>query len=119
MTLTLSEAIRLGAMLKPQGFGLTFGEATCALGAALEAVGATTQADWMPVYRLWPITSIRVLNPVCGREMLLGSTCWILNDKHKWTREAIADWVEQIERAQAPAVDAVDDREAVTGHGRN
>lgn len=34
----LSEAIRLGAMLKPQAFGADIeGDSTCAIGAAIEA----------------------------------------------------------------------------------
>lgn len=51
----LSEAIRLGAMLKPQGFGSYFRHgATCAMGAAIEAVGGAND-DW-PVMALTPAT---------------------------------------------------------------
>lgn len=91
----LSEAIRLGAMMSPQGFRVTRENGrTCALGAALEAVGHTSAIEgWMPVYSIWPIAKKRVPHPVRGDEMMVGSACWILNDEQEWTRE-------QIERAQ-------------------
>lgn len=42
----LSEAIRLGSMLKPQGRGhLLFEDKTCALGAACEADGVPKSTD--------------------------------------------------------------------------
>jgi hypothetical protein len=100
----LSEAIRLGAMLKPQGFGLGSGnpraEATCALGAAYEAARVT--GSWPSLLLVFPqLKHIEELAcPVC-RDKQDGLIAH-LNDDHRWSREQIADWVEQIERAQEP-----------------
>lgn len=105
----LSEAIRLGSMLKPQSidgyqrriplalFGYVAGYrvvGTCALGAALDAVGALRprpqQCDAELAHR-WPWL-FHTTN---------GTSAWSQitsrNDEHGWTREQIADWVETIE----------------------
>ena len=86
----LSEAIRLGAMLKPQGFGNGSGYAgaptTCALAAACDATGISefdAMASKYPGH---------VLNGCVYRND------GMLGDGRKWTREEIADWVEQWER---------------------
>lgn len=119
----LSEAIRLGAMLKPQGFGLDsvnwpVSEQTCAVGAALHAVSSPIGRD---LFKVFPIARDLVVCPACNKRAEHG--CCIVahvNDVHRWSREQIADWVESIERtheAQSPAagrVDVVDDgREAL------
>ncbi len=98
----LSEAIRLGAMVKQQATGITSSpRGTCALGAALEAVGRDTSQGWFPVYDIWPIACEYVVYPgdkhTADGLMLVGSCCWILNDADRWTREQIADWVETVE----------------------
>jgi hypothetical protein len=100
----LHEAIRLGAMMKPQGFGLGSGNpraaATCALGAAYEAARVT--GSWRSLLLVFPqLKHIEQLAcPTCDttQDGLIAH----LNDDHRWTREQIADWVEQIERAQEP-----------------
>jgi hypothetical protein len=108
----LHEAIRLGAMMKPQGFigdvdrgdpsERIKGDRTCALEAALDAIGDTFGSYSRP----WPWLNDRANSPacpVCGQVSIVAFiTIMHLNDTHKWTREAIADWVEQIERAQEP-----------------
>ena len=105
----LSEAIRLGAMLHPQAFRQVQRYrdlkvvATCAIGAAKEA--------GYPIYTLWqnlprcephscPVADCRY-----GLRRRLYLTSWIahLNDKHRWTREQIADWVETVEGATSLA----------------
>lgn len=96
--LKLSEAIRLGATLKPQGFGSYFsGGKSCALGAALDAVGrAEMEED-----DIWPelLSHIDTVEcPVCARLRDGHRIIPHLNDDHQWTREQIADWVEQIEK---------------------
>lgn len=118
----LSEAIRLGSMLKPQAFGppgamLQSVSKTCALAAAAEAIGLehlnvyspqwqalfkpTTDTFACPVGELvchgWPGQPATLANlwPVV-------SVVAHLNDHHHWTREQIADWVETIEAAQTP-----------------
>lgn len=105
-----STAIRLGAMMKPQGgagAGNPGGPTSCALGAALDAVGAKYDAFSRD---FWPwVESMDYGCPVSGCTMevpMYYSKCprWgiglipHLNNTHQWTRECIADWVEQRER---------------------
>jgi hypothetical protein len=115
----LSEAIRLGSMLRPQGHRMLMsGGATCALGAALEAIGedvwrlnfngdsavdaVVKRAGWIDPEHVCPACGEKF----DGRDETGEEDGFYviahLNDVHKWTREAIADWVEQIERAQEP-----------------
>lgn len=116
----LSEAIKLGAMLKPQNHGgqMIRDGHTCALAAALDAIGKLrlreTQADYDALYSEFPILKKTATCPVRDWCVFDASTSdllsqiYHLNDGHKWTREAIADWVEGIEREleakQAPQV---------------
>ncbi len=89
--LRLSEAMRLGAMLKPQGFEIlrdALGR-TCALGAAGEAVGH------LHLRAIYPILDLPATCPVHGfRGFRLIDAIVSLNDVHCWTRERIADWIE-------------------------
>lgn len=117
-TLKLSEAIRLGAMLKPQGSGWLHDverQTTCAIGAALDASGILCN-DYDVAYTHFPLLTMPATecpaaadgrcayHPIIGvvrgnvADVIIG-----LNDSHKWTREQIADWVETIEVAQAVA----------------
>lgn len=101
----LSEAIKLGAMLRPQAFGTSFdGIGTCAWGAADEARGKRVHVDmahdsdagsW---HKAWSWTRHVMMNcPNCDCR----TPCYIgiahLNDAHRWTREAIANEVEKLE----------------------
>lgn len=100
--LRLYEAIRLGAMLRPQIRGRLFGEGgSCALGAAIEATGTkygTNSYDAIPErfafsqYRM----ACSLIGPGSYRIVTIVEA---FNDTHKWTREAIADWLEPIEEA--------------------
>lgn len=89
----LSQAIRLGATFRPQCVRAsgTVGkngelESTCALGAAMEAIGVSPldtsilPLDALARFKLEPF--------VCGAIILR-------NDLLGWTREQIADWLEQ------------------------
>lgn len=83
---TLSQAIRLGATFRPQCKLAFFKDgASCALGAALEALGFASEFanDGATVW-LWRRFNIKLndLNNVAR-----------LNDAG-WTREAIASWLE-------------------------
>lgn len=99
-TMTFADAIRLGAMNRPQAFFRAFdGVGTCANGAALEAVGRLPSA-YIDVVDVWAVASLCVTQPVTGHEMMVVSAVRELNDEYRWTREDIADWVESIERAQ-------------------
>lgn len=105
----LSEAIRIGSKLRPQAYGtLSDGIGTCALGAAYEAVGALDATGALVR------DSHLKTEQITGRYILHESPCrcplafrWMvfdlvphLNDVHKWTREAIAEWVETVENAE-------------------
>lgn len=120
--LKLSEAIRLGAMLTPQGFGndALSGEARCALGAAAAAAGMQCIFTLHLLVERWPFLHTEVAYPTsthrrirlettrAGDLLLLRSAIWRLNDVSGWTREQIADWVETIEAQQAqPVADLV------------
>ena len=114
----LSEAIRLGAMLSPQGYdGDVDGETRCALAAACDAVGIKgipgrsysrdrLVVNYREVEKRFPITSNLTTCPchecnVSGKRMIIVTIVWHLNDFHRRTREQIADWVETVEAQQA------------------
>lgn len=108
----LSEAIRLGAMLDPQVFGVTANEyGTCAIGGALKAIGVSGQYN--EALNHWPIAGEIVTNPVRGDMHLLFGIVRELNDEHEWTRERIADWVESIELSRAELPQPVSTEEDV------
>ncbi len=92
----LSEAIRLGSMLRPQSFGTFFSKdgGTCALAAAQEA--GFDNIDVM--------TRV-VESPFYGHTSSLAACVVNLNDHHRWTREQIADWVETVEPSETPDPD--------------
>jgi hypothetical protein len=99
--LRLSEAIRLGAMMKPQRgilptWGAKYGEGYCALEAAAVAVSST--ANLLSIRDLWPWVLSKAKCPYsCGFEFDVEGAVGHLNDHHRWTREQIADWVATIE----------------------
>lgn len=103
---SFSEAIREGAKIRPQGFGeLVVGGKTCAIGAGLEAMGYADIGDsWLDAARKYPYLASRLADgfpcPVsecfCRPEYLYRVVIH-LNDHHRWTREAIADWLESEE----------------------
>lgn len=96
----LSEAIRIGSTLAPQGFGRYKDVAgrTCALGAAQAASALRNEivengSECAPS----PCECYGTIYPV-------ESVIIHLNDHHRWTREQIADWVETVERDRAAGV---------------
>jgi len=105
----LSEAIRLGSLLKPQAYGYYFDDVgSCALGAAADANGIdlinVQYDDWeTEVYefleRIYPwITTLQVQYPhKVGVWEVMSRIIPDLNDKYGWTRERIADWVAENE----------------------
>jgi hypothetical protein len=107
--MTLADAIRLGAMLKPQAFhapsrygpSLSDEQATCALAAAAEAAGdSILSVCAKPWIARWPRSHDFVGCPAgCMDSSVLTAIIAHLNDTHRWTREHIADWVEMIELA--------------------
>lgn len=116
----LSEAILLGSVGTEQAYGfmamIPNGTATCALGAALFAVGVRCddpQTGFAEMKRLWPWTervvdspeslmlAERVGYPVYSRDLVV-CIIWRLNDIAKWTRPQIAAWVAELEAVYDP-----------------
>lgn len=96
---SFSEAIREGSKLRPQAFGDWFdGNGTCALGAAADAMLGVDHKDGIDLNEFWPYISTADATcpacPSCGVHAHLAAVVMLLNDSHKWTREAIADWIE-------------------------
>lgn len=98
----LAQAILMGARKRPQSFGHYFDKqgGSCALGAAYEGFGIRLPrvADWVVprhIEEIFPcLDDLFVKCPAgCGERTSLGELLVHLNDDHRWTREAIADWV--------------------------
>lgn len=123
----LSEAIRLGGMMKPQGRGshsMISLDAPCALGSALQSIGKQPKkwrwhgpagelwleptAIWAMdvVADNWPFTLRRAECPCgshhgfCATQRTVANIIGVLNDHHRWTRNQIADWVATVEPAE-------------------
>lgn len=101
----LSEAIRLGAMLKPQAFTSDGSQGkSCALRAAGDALGIPelmpNVLDYARFYTRYPYLAIEDAHPVTGMRDARLSLIYFLNDIDHWTREQIADWVATIEPAE-------------------
>ncbi len=119
----LSEAIRLGAMMKPQGTGYLHsldGLKSCALGAACDAVGIPISKyfdqhieAFSAATRRWPFMNWAFVHPVTETPKAVAQIIWDLNDHHHWTRERIADWVSTVEPQDVPATD-----QTVTGQAQ-
>ena len=107
----LSEAIRIGAAMKPQTFGVERDDrGTCALGAAYDGMGTINagQEELIALdFNLKLIYDHKELCPACGLNLeyredkrKAGLICNMiphLNDQHRWSREAIADYIEAME----------------------
>jgi hypothetical protein len=101
---SLSQLIRVGAGLKPQGFGQPVKDGkTCAFGAAYDALGILDNPRrWRSIERLYPYVNDVVDGTSACRYLRSEPLRYIvthLNDCHHWTREAIADWVEEYEES--------------------
>lgn len=117
----LSEAIREGARLAPQAFGMMFVKGgTCAIGAAAEhlwmvgklSMSNPTFASFDHLEPFFPLMTRRGVKLPChckyvnthdvmmSEEYAETVSLFIahLNDIHRWSREAIAEWVETIEK---------------------
>ncbi len=122
VAMKLSEAIRLGAMLRPQSFGIGSDEhGDCALGAAVRAAGCPVHAardgDMSTREERPGVAMVSVDFPIewnlayfstcpeCAETLPRYSLIPHLNDKHRWTREQIADQVEIWERQVAASTE--------------
>lgn len=109
----LSEAIQLGAMMKPQAYSqtLTRDGRTCAFGAAFDALGCLTEIMDTPFELLvsaqWPWIRTCVEHPAMPMTLRwpVFDIILSLNDRDKWTREQIASWVATIEPASEAAAE--------------
>jgi hypothetical protein len=106
----LSEAILLGSIDSPQGYGngamFKESKAKCALGTALHAVGQSPSfveynlfnSPYNIVMTIWPWTETMYLDhPVEGRRVSVIHAIYSLNDNCGWTRPQIAAWIATIE----------------------
>lgn len=115
----LSEAIRLGSMLKPQGFAhYQTNGGSCAFGAAMDACGveASLQNGMLDtaLEAMFPLSVVQAKCPACETFPWGDAASVIihLNDDHEWSREAIADWVESVESPETPpAIERTPDEE--------
>lgn len=104
----LSEAILLGSIGTEQAFGVlkTTDGRTCALGAAMTAMGMNLEGlDELTRWKLfrdiascWPVTKVHAQCPACNwGPVTVEAGIWHLNDKHGWPRPQIAAWVATLE----------------------
>ncbi|MBV9085199.1 MAG: hypothetical protein JOZ62_21190 [Acidobacteriaceae bacterium] len=80
----LSEAIRLGSLLGPQitCYYVAENGGSCALGAAIRALGLKPQYGYAELRRVFPTLRQSLVEAIVKR-----------NDSLGWTREQIADWI--------------------------
>ena len=135
----ISEAMRLGAMMRPQVFGVSFRPAgfftkggSCAFFAAVEGAGCPTTrhpgelmlrpgVGRMGPTRVVPDSWLSVLRhnspcPICSKDMSGLQLVAHLNDTHYLSRNDIADIVERIERTvygEHAAERSVEDEESL------
>lgn len=89
----LWRAILEGCKYKGQAFGKMFREnKSCAFGAAMDG-GNQFIVEKTPVFDRLPSTKC----PSCRQFSFKLSVIAHLNDDHRWTREAIAEWVKTLE----------------------
>jgi len=104
-------------MLRPQSFIVAQRDKSCAVEAALEAVDGFYNLNLMErAKEIWPYLYNKVQCPVC-LGVTDGTITWViglhLNDRHHWTREVIAGWLEKLERQLGVAEISYDAKEVV------
>ena len=95
----LSDAIRIGSAMKPQAFGAMFHNGgSCAVGAAWDGVRLNngTMESLNGQGQLFTALHERGCG-VCQYHNPDGWAIPHMNDIHRMSREAIADWVESVE----------------------
>jgi hypothetical protein len=115
----LADAIVLGSTLRPQTFGPMVDKCgTCAMGAALEAMGLlvmNTEANCQRILKVWPWLTWKVTPPEggwcphCGK--FLGTISMYsfivhLNDRDRVSREKIAEVLADMERQARKQIEA-------------
>lgn len=100
----LNEALRLGAMLRPQCSDYFFdGTSSCAIGAVFEATGVATpitgvnQVHVDALVRMFPILKMSICRTPEGKTSHpLWNVIMEMNN-YGMTRESVANWVQEIE----------------------
>lgn len=124
-----SAAIREGSKLRPQAFGGGFPQqkslnTACAIASGIEAIFGSAALDEFSVgrrvYGLFAYMSLPAKCPIdcCEQQGDLYRVTLALNDKHKWTREQIADWL-YAEEEKLGFVTVVDTNEPVACDSRD
>lgn len=100
----LSEAIREGAKLRPQAFGYYVDSSgSCSIGAAAEGIAGYNPSGQvcaiLSAAGHWPTLKAPSHCPEKDCEIRpdanVEAVCLHLNDDHRWSRERIAEWLEQ------------------------
>lgn len=92
--LKLSDAIRLGAKMHPQGFEGSFENGrTCAIGAAYVGMFGEPRVPPNSIFLTGDAVS-KLKAAGIWPEGLDSTTVWRMNDGNRWSRERIADWLE-------------------------
>lgn len=108
--LKASDALRVGAKIRPQVFGFVYESGgTCAVGALFEGafgrlpdtlMGAPciTEGEYARLLNAYP--ELSGATPPCPVCLHTSATAYgmmqHLNDGHSWTREEIADWLDSV-----------------------
>ncbi len=95
-SLKYSEAIRLAGMhfKLSFGYGGDLNETACANSGSCFIAGKHSDS----IYNSFKLAGLLVTCPVCGFHNMLGAVVAVcLNDKHRWTFNQIADFVEKVE----------------------
>ena len=115
----LANAIRDGAKRRPeQAFGDYFvgRRASCALGAAYEGIyrlaaemeGRRPTKDLVSFFDCLEGRVQACPVEGCKKRLLLSAMIVHLNDRHEWSREQIAAWLEQLNGETKPAAPPTD-----------
>ena len=130
--LSLSSAIRLGAMAVPPVHGPVFKRSqggicgACAIGAPIFALfgesareeldsrGSSLTTIRQIFTEHWPWTVTRVTHPVRGSDSELVNAMVSLFETYFWTRERIADWIETLEAQQDTQAQPLPDLQEAT-----
>ena len=98
----LSEAIILGSVSTIQRFddqSVNKEQGLCVIQTALHAIGSFHPPDiYNDLWDIWPwVTKEEVIHPITGQLSSITRIMYTLNDRYKWPRPRIAEWIKTIE----------------------
>lgn len=103
---TVKHTCAWGAAIEAAGDDIKFVQGAAPLGSLMNARGpATVTGGFFQVPSEWAMIWQEVACPVCEGKWPGLKLIAHLNDVHRWTREVIADFVEEIELRSANAVE--------------